>query len=144
MRKIVIFSGAGISAESGISTFRDANGLWENHDIMKVASVEGWNNNPQFVLDFYNQRRKQLSNFQTNVANFFLKELEDDFNVVIITQNVDDLHERACSSYVIHLHGELNKVRSVVNSKQLIKWEDDLNLGDLAPDGYQDTVRKTV
>ena len=137
MRKIVIFSGAGISAESGISTFRDANGLWENHDIMEVASIEGWNTNPQLVLDFYNKRRAQLNVVHPNFAHYFLKELEKNFEVVIITQNVDDLHERAGSSHVIHLHGELNKVRSIANSNQLIKWEGDLNLGDLASDGYQ-------
>ena len=137
MRKIVIFSGAGISAESGISTFRDANGLWENHDIMEVASIEGWNTNPQLVLDFYNKRRSQLNDVHPNFAHHFLKGLEKDFDVVIITQNVDNLHEKAGSNNVIHLHGELDKVRSVANSKQLFQWKNDLCIGDLAPDGYQ-------
>lgn len=137
MRNVVVFSGAGISAESGISTFRDANGLWENHNIMEVASIEGWNNNPQLVLDFYNQRRAQLKLVTPNFAHFFLKELEKHFEVVIVTQNVDNLHERAGSNKVIHLHGELDKVRSVANSKQLFKWDDNLSIGDFAPDGYQ-------
>lgn len=137
MKKIVVLTGAGISAESGISTFRDANGLWENHDIMEVASIEGWNNNPELVLDFYNKRRKELKEVEPNSAHYYLKELEDKFEVVIITQNVDDLHERANSKNIIHLHGELNKVRTVINTKELFNWEGDLFLGDLGPDNYQ-------
>ena len=108
-KKIVVLSGAGISAESGISTFRDQNGLWENHDIMEVASIDGWNKNPVLVLDFYNKRRTQLAELEPNIAHLTLADLEREFNVHIITQNVDDLHERAQSSNIIHLHGELRK-----------------------------------
>ncbi len=109
---VVVLSGAGISAESGIKTFRDSNGLWENHDIMEVASIQGWNKNPELVLDFYNQRRKQAAEVKPNAGHLALVELEKDFEVVIITQNVDALHERAGSTQVLHLHGELSKVRS--------------------------------
>lgn len=137
MKKIVVLTGAGISAESGISTFRDANGLWENHDIMEVASPQGWRNNPELVLDFYNLRRRQLKEVQPNAAHYFLKNLEEKYKVTIITQNVDDLHERAGSSNVIHLHGELLKARSVENENIIIDWTEDLNLGDLAKDGSQ-------
>ena len=108
-KKIVVLSGAGISAESGISTFRDQNGLWENHDIMEVASIDGWNKNPVLVLDFYNKRRTQLAEVEPNIAHLTLADLEREFNVHIITQNVDDLHERAQSINIIHLHGELRK-----------------------------------
>lgn len=136
-KKIVVLTGAGISAESGISTFRDANGLWENHDIMEVASPEGWRKNPELVLKFYNLRRQQLKKVEPNSAHYYLKELESKYDVVIITQNVDNLHERAGSSRIIHLHGELNKVRSE-NNEDLIKyWEEDVHLGDLAEDGAQ-------
>lgn len=137
MKRIAVLTGAGISAESGISTFRDANGLWENHDIMEVASPEGWRNNPQLVLNFYNQRRRQLKEVQPNAAHYFLKDLEEKYEVTIITQNVDDLHERAGSSKIIHLHGELLKVRSEKNENLVQFWTEDLNLGDLAPDGAQ-------
>lgn len=108
-KKLVVLSGAGISAESGISTFRDSNGLWENHRIEDVASPEGFARNPQLVLDFYNLRRRQLKEVKPNLAHEILAELEQDFDVYIITQNVDDLHERAGSKNVIHLHGELKK-----------------------------------
>lgn len=137
MKKIVVLTGAGISAESGISTFRDANGLWENHDIMEVASPEGWKANPELVLNFYNQRRRQLKEVQPNSAHHFLKDLEERYNVVVITQNVDNLHEMAGSSNVIHLHGELLKARSVENEDLVIDWIEDINLGDLAEDGAQ-------
>ncbi|MBQ0148010.1 MAG: NAD-dependent deacylase [Flavobacteriaceae bacterium] len=137
MKKIVVLTGAGISAESGISTFRDANGLWENHDIMEVASIQGWNVNPALVLDFYNLRRAQLKEVYPNAAHYFLAELEKKFKVSIITQNVDDLHERAGSSTIIHLHGELNKVRGIANENLIYDWMDDLKLGDLAEDGMQ-------
>lgn len=137
MKKIVVLTGAGISAESGISTFRDSNGLWENHDIMEVASWQGWLNNPKLVLDFYNVRRKQLKELQPNAAHYFLKNLEQKYEVEIITQNVDDLHERAGSSRVIHLHGELLKVRSVADESLVMDWHDDLQIGDLAEDGAQ-------
>lgn len=136
-KKLVVLTGAGISAESGISTFRDANGLWENHDIMEVASIEGYLKNPELVQEFYNQRRQQLFEVEPNAAHLFLKELESDFDVSIITQNVDDLHERANSSKVIHLHGELRKARSEKNENLIIEWNKNINLGDLAEDGNQ-------
>lgn len=131
MQKVVVLTGAGISAESGISTFRDANGLWENHDIMEVASIEGWNKNPKLVLDFYNKRRQQLKKVEPNAAHYALRELEVQYDVHIITQNVDDLHERAGSRKVLHLHGELLKVRSTYDPTEILHWNDDLNLGDL-------------
>lgn len=137
MKKIVVLTGAGISAESGIKTFRDADGLWEGHDIMEVASPIGWNKNPTLVLDFYNKRRAQLLTVQPNKAHEILAELEKLFNVHIITQNVDDLHERAGSSSVLHLHGELLKVRSVANEKNIKHWKTDLNLGDCDEKGNQ-------
>lgn len=137
MKKIVVLSGAGISAESGIKTFRDADGLWEGHDIMEVASPIGWNKNPTLVLDFYNKRRAQLLTVQPNKAHEILAELEKQFNVHIITQNVDDLHERAGSSSILHLHGELLKVRSVANEKNIMHWKTDVNIGDCDADGNQ-------
>lgn len=137
MKKIVVLTGAGISAESGISTFRDSDGLWENHDVMDVASIEGWLKNPQLVLNFYNQRRAQLSNVQPNAAHLYLKELEKKYEVVIITQNVDDLHERAGSTNVIHLHGELMKMRSENNETQIFDYQKDILIGDKAQDGHQ-------
>lgn len=136
-KKLVVLSGAGISAESGISTFRDANGLWENHKIEDVASPEGFAKNPQLVFDFYNLRRRQLKEVQPNLAHQILAELENDFNVHIITQNVDDLHERAGSTHIIHLHGELRKVRSVDNEFETYFWENDCNLGDCDKFGSQ-------
>ncbi|WP_313375441.1 NAD-dependent deacylase [Chishuiella sp.] len=137
MKKIVVITGAGISAESGISTFRDANGLWENHDIMEVASISGYYKNPQLVQDFYNKRRQQLFDVYPNRAHLFLKELEQYFNITIITQNVDDLHERAKSSHIIHLHGELRKARSEQNENIVIDWDKDIKIGDKAADGNQ-------
>lgn len=126
-----------MSAESGISTFRDANGLWENHDVMDVATPEGWRKNPELVLDFYNQRRRQLKTVEPNAAHFYLKQLEDKYDVSIITQNVDNLHERVGSSDIIHLHGELNKVRSEKNEQLIYDWSEDLVLGDVGADGAQ-------
>ena len=138
MQKLVILTGAGISAESGIKTFRDSDGLWEGHDINIVASPDGWNKYPEIVLDFYNQRRKQLKEVNPNLAHLALKRLEEKYEVVIITQNVDDLHERAGSSKIIHLHGQLNKVKCSVESHKLVySWTDDLNLGDLCDEGHQ-------
>ncbi len=137
MKKIVILTGAGISAESGIKTFRDADGLWEGHDVMEVATPEGFAKNPSLVLEFYNQRRRQLLEVQPNKAHFNLAKLEEKFDVEIITQNVDDLHERAGSTKVTHLHGELLKARSVKNSNAVFEWKTDINLGDLASDGSQ-------
>lgn len=136
-KKLVVFSGAGISAESGVQTFRDSNGLWENHRVEDVASPEGFERNPQMVLDFYNARRRQLNEVLPNKAHLILAQLEDDFDVYIITQNVDDLHERAGSSKVIHLHGELKKARPVNSESNIIPWEKDLNLGDLNFEGIQ-------
>ena len=136
-KKLVVFSGAGISAESGVQTFRDSNGLWENHRVEDVASPEGFERNPQMVLDFYNARRRQLNEVLPNKAHLILAELEDDFDVNIITQNVDDLHERAGSTKVIHLHGELKKARPVNSESNIIPWEKDLNLGDLNFEGIQ-------
>ncbi|WP_121104883.1 SIR2 family NAD-dependent protein deacylase [Helicobacter pylori] len=137
MKNLVILSGAGISAESGIKTFRDADGLWEGHDIMEVASPYGWKKNPQKVLDFYNQRRRQLFEVYPNKAHKALAELEKHYQVHIITQNVDDLHERAGSSRILHLHGELLSVRSEKDPNLIYRWEKDLNLGDLAKDKAQ-------
>ncbi|MGT0061896.1 SIR2 family NAD-dependent protein deacylase [Helicobacter pylori] len=137
MKNLVILSGAGISAESGIKTFRDADGLWEGHDIMEVASPYGWKKNPQKVLDFYNQRRRQLFEVYPNKAHKALAELEKHYQVHIITQNVDDLHERAGSSRILHLHGELLSVRSEKDPNLVYRWEKDLNLGDLAQDDSQ-------
>lgn len=136
-KKIVVLTGAGVSAESGINTFRDADGLWEGHDVMEVASPQGFARNPELVLDFYNQRRKQLFQVKPNAAHLALAELETFHEVTIITQNVDDLHERGGSTHVIHLHGELLKARGVHSEHTVLDWSGDLNLGDLSPEGDQ-------
>ncbi|MBG43983.1 MAG: NAD-dependent protein deacylase [Aequorivita sp.] len=135
--KIAVLTGAGVSAESGIKTFRDSDGLWEGHDVMEVASPEGFTRNPEVVLDFYNQRRKQLLSVQPNAAHYALVALEDKHDVTIITQNVDDLHERAGSTNVIHLHGELLKVRSTGDENLVLEWKEDLNLGDVCENNHQ-------
>ncbi len=138
MKKIVVLTGAGISAESGVSTFRDNDGLWRNHRIEEVASPIAWENNRQLVLDFYNQRRKQLFEVEPNDGHLWLVKLEEKYNVQIVTQNVDDLHERAGSSNVLHLHGELKKVRSTSNPEliyTLEHWE--LKNGDNCELGSQ-------
>ncbi|MFN5847169.1 MAG: Sir2 family NAD-dependent protein deacetylase, partial [Chitinophagales bacterium] len=114
-----------------------ANGLWENHDIMEVASIQGWHNNPELVLDFYNQRRRQLVEVIPNKAHTIIAQLEDQYEVTVITQNVDDLHERSGSSRVIHLHGELYKACSEGNKNLVLDWKEDIKLGDLAEDGSQ-------
>lgn len=137
MKKIVVLTGAGVSAESGIKTFRDADGLWEGHDVMQVASPQGFAADPELVLDFYNQRRRQLSEVQPNTAHIKLAQLEDFFDVTIVTQNVDDLHERAGSSNIIHLHGVLTKAKNVKDGQTIYKCDGDINLGDLCPDGHQ-------
>ena len=137
MKHIVVLTGAGISAESGIKTFRDADGLWEGHDVMEVASPQGFQANPELVLDFYNQRRRQLLEVIPNSAHIDLAHLEKDYKVSIITQNVDDLHERAGSTNVMHLHGELLKVRSTYNEQDIQEWKTDLVLGDTCSKGYQ-------
>jgi NAD-dependent deacetylase len=134
---IVVLTGAGMSAESGINTFRDSNGLWEGHDVMEVASPQGWNTNQNLVLDFYNQRRKQLLEVNPNEAHKILADLEKIHSVTIITQNVDDLHERAGSSNVLHLHGELLKVRSTAINTTVLEWKKDLIIGDKCKDGHQ-------
>lgn len=137
MKKIAILSGAGMSAESGIRTFRDADGLWEQHDVMEVASIDGWRRNPELVLQFYNQRRRQLQEVEPNAGHIALKRLESVYDVHIVTQNVDDLHERAGSSNILHLHGELRKVRSVGQPALVYEWLEDLQWGDLCESGHQ-------
>lgn len=122
---------------SGIKTFRDSDGLWEGHDVMEVATPEGWQKNQDLVLDFYNKRRQQLKEVQPNLGHQILAELEKDFDVYIITQNVDDLHERAGSTKVLHLHGELLKVRSTRNPDLILDWQDDLFTGDFDENGHQ-------
>lgn len=135
--KIVVLTGAGMSAESGLKTFRDADGLWEGHDVMEVASPQGFARNPELVLEFYNQRRRQLLEVSPNEGHKALARLERRFDVSIVTQNVDNLHEQAGSSHVVHLHGELLKVRSTVDESYVLEWEKDLVLGDLDPNGHQ-------
>lgn len=137
-KRIVFFTGAGMSAESGLATFRDMGGLWEQYEITDVATPEAWSRDQQLVLDFYNQRRKQLRECESNIGHQLIASLEKEYDVKIVTQNVDDLHERAGSSDVLHLHGELMKVRSTKNEslvKQLDGWE--LKQGDLCEDGSQ-------
>lgn len=138
MQKLVVLSGAGISAESGLKTFRDSNGLWEGHDVMEVASPQGWAADPALVLDFYNQRRKQAITAEPNDAHKILAELEEHFDVHIITQNVDHLHEKAGSSRVLHLHGQLFESRSTLDEHLIYQMDDwQLNLGDLCEKGSQ-------
>lgn len=145
-QRITVLTGAGVSAESGITTFRDSDGLWENHKVEDVASIEGWYRNPQLVLDFYNARRAQLSSVKPNAAHLAIASLEDEYDVTVVTQNVDNLHERAGSTRIIHLHGELSKVRpeNCCNEMDGFSEEtvfdvgtDAVNLGDLAPNGAQ-------
>ncbi|MGV3696854.1 SIR2 family NAD-dependent protein deacylase [Flavobacterium sp.] len=136
-KRLVVLTGAGISAESGIKTFRDADGLWEGHDVMDVASPEGWQRNRELVLDFYNQRRRQLQEVKPNLGHLVLAELENEFDVHIITQNVDNLHEQAGSTKVLHLHGELLKVRSINNENFILDWKGDLTIGDVDDNGHQ-------
>ena len=145
-KKLVVLTGAGVSAESGIMTFRDSDGLWENHKVEDVAAIEGWYKNPELVLDFYNARRSQLATVRPNAAHFAIAELENDFDVTVITQNVDNLHERAGSTRVIHLHGELTKVRPENTYNEMDGFSeasvfdigtDSINIGDLAPNGAQ-------
>lgn len=136
-KKIVVLTGAGVSAESGIKTFRDSDGLWEGHNVMDVATPEGWQKNPNLVLDFYNKRRQELKTVQPNEAHYILAELENDFDIHIITQNVDNLHEKAGSTNILYLHGELTKVRSEANKNFILDWHDDLNLGDFDDNNNQ-------
>ena len=136
-RKLVVLSGAGMSAESGLKTFRDSDGLWEGYDVTEVATPRAWKKNPRLVLDFYNMRRKNVLDAQPNAGHYGLAELENDFDVQIITQNIDDLHERAGSTKVLHLHGEIFKMRSEHNEELVYDIRGDMNLGDTAEDGAQ-------
>ncbi|MEQ8526139.1 NAD-dependent deacylase [Gracilimonas sp.] len=137
-QKIVVISGAGISAESGLATFRDSGGLWEGYDINEVASIQGWEKDPENVLNFYNLRRKQAAKAEPNAAHHALADLENFFEVSIVTQNVDDLHERAGSKQVLHLHGELKRARSVEDESIVIDiGSDPIKMGDTAEDGAQ-------
>ncbi len=136
-KNLVILSGAGMSAESGIKTFRDDDGLWEGHDVMAVASIDGWQKDPELVLDFYNQRRQQLLTVEPNEGHKIIAALENQFDVTVVTQNVDDLHERAGSSNVIHLHGELLKSRSSVDDNLVYECRNDIVLGDKCELGTQ-------
>lgn len=135
--KIVVLTGAGISQESGLKTFRDQDGLWEHHRVEEVATPEAWANNPNLVLRFYNERRRQLNQVMPNAAHWGLAELQDQYEVAIITQNVDDLHERAGSQNVLHLHGSLKLARSTFNPTYIVPIDEDLNWGDTCPDGGQ-------
>ena len=138
MLKLVVLTGAGVSAESGISTFRDKGGLWEGHDIMDVASPVGWSKNKELVLDFYNQRRRQLKDVQPNAAHYNIAKLQEKYDVVVVTQNVDNLHERAGSKNIIHLHGELTKAQSTVPPYMVYEiGYEDINLGDKCEKGGQ-------
>ncbi|HYG51141.1 MAG TPA: NAD-dependent deacylase [Flavobacteriales bacterium] len=140
MKKVVVFSGAGVSADSGLKTFRDSDGLWEEYNVYDVATPEAWEKDQKMVLEFYNKRRKQIVEAKPNAAHIALAELEKKFDVTVITQNIDDLHQRAGSTKVLHLHGNIQYARSTNKSKNEILypitgWE--LNYGDKCPDGYQ-------
>jgi len=138
MKKILVFTGAGVSKESGIETFRDsAESLWNNYRIEDVATAEAWRKDKELVLDFYNQRRKQLKEVEPNLAHDLIAKLEEKYQVIVVTQNVDNLHERAGSTNVIHLHGELTKVRSTLNPNLVYDWYGDCNLGDKCEKGSQ-------
>jgi NAD-dependent deacetylase len=136
-KKLVVLSGAGISAESGLRTFRDSDGLWEGYNVTEVATPRAWKKNPQLVLDFYNMRRRDVAAANPNAAHIGLAELEKDFDVTIITQNIDDLHERAGSTNVLHLHGEIFKMRSEKDEQLIYEIRGDISLGEKAEDGSQ-------
>lgn len=136
-KKIVVLSGAGISAESGLKTFRDEDGLWMGYDVYEVATPRAFEKNPKLVLDFYNMRRKNVADASPNAAHFGLASLEENYDVVVVTQNIDDLHERAGSSHVLHLHGEIFKMRSSKNENIIKTIRGDIQLGDVAEDGAQ-------
>jgi NAD-dependent deacetylase len=136
-KKLVVLTGAGISAESGLKTFRDGDGLWEGYDIYEVATPTAWKRNPALVLEFYNFRRRNVMDAQPNAAHYILAELENDFDVQIITQNIDDLHERAGSTNILHLHGEILKMRSAKDETLIYPIDGDIQLGDTAEDGAQ-------
>ncbi len=135
--KILVFTGAGVSKESGVDTFRDNGGLWMNYDIKKVAHIDAWKENPQLVLDFYNMRKNDMIEVTPNLAHKIIADLEKDFDVTVVTQNVDDLHEKAGTTKVIHLHGELSKVRSENSTEFVYPYDKDIKIGDLAEDGHQ-------
>ncbi|WP_278583628.1 SIR2 family NAD-dependent protein deacylase [Eikenella corrodens] len=136
MQKIVVLTGAGISADSGLRTFRDTDGLWEGYKVEEVCTPEAFARNPQLVIDFYNERRRQAQAAEPNAAHRALAELEKYYQVQIVTQNVDDLHERAGSSNVLHLHGELNKARSSADENYVVEWTGDQSINDTDPQGY--------
>jgi NAD-dependent deacetylase len=136
-KKLVVLTGAGISAESGLKTFRDSDGLWNGYNIEDVATPRAWKKNKQLVLDFYNMRRKDVAKAEPNAAHIGLAELEKNFDVHIITQNIDDLHERSGSTKILHLHGEIFKMRSELNEKLIYEIKKDILLGDMADDGAQ-------
>lgn len=137
MKKVVVLTGAGISAESGLKTFRDAGGLWEGYHVEEVASPSGWRQNPELVLDFYNQRRRAVLNATPNAAHIALAELEKKYSVTVVTQNIDDLHERAGSTDVLHLHGEILKARSSCDERLVYEWKKDIVPGDKCEKGSQ-------
>jgi NAD-dependent deacetylase len=136
-KKLVVLSGAGVSAESGLKTFRDSDGLWEGYDVTEVATPRAWRKNPKLVLDFYNMRRRDVAAAKPNAAHIGLAELEKDFDVTIITQNIDDLHERGGSTKVLHLHGEIFQMRSEHDERNIYEIRGDIRLGDKAGDGGQ-------
>ncbi len=136
-KKLVVLTGAGISAESGLKTFRDSDGLWEGYEVTEVATPRGWKKNPELVLEFYNLRRGNVLEAQPNAAHFGLAALEADYDVQIITQNIDDLHERGGSSNVLHLHGEIFKMRSEMDESLVYDIKGDIKMGDTAEDGAQ-------
>ncbi len=136
-KQLIVLTGAGISAESGLQTFRDSDGLWMGHDVYAVATPEGWKKDQRLVLDFYNMRRREVANAKPNAAHNALASLQENFNVTVITQNIDDLHERAGSKNVVHLHGEIFKMRSEKDENTFYDINGDINVGDLAPDGAQ-------
>ena len=137
MKHLVVFTGAGISAESGINTFRDSSGLWEQYDVSEVASIEGWHQNKKLMLDFYNQRKKEMQQAQPNLAHMVLSELEKHFNVSIITQNIDNLHEKAGSTNILHLHGEVNKACNEDKTQVIEIGNKEIHISNKAPDGSQ-------
>jgi len=137
LKKILIFTGAGVSAESGVKTFRDHDGLWNNFKVEDVATIDAWRRDPQPVIDFYNYRKNEMINVVPNPAHDLIAQLESNFDVTLVTQNVDDLHEKAGSTNIIHLHGELAKLRSVYNEDTKKPFIEDLKLGDLCPEGGQ-------
>jgi NAD-dependent deacetylase len=136
-KKLVVLTGAGISAESGLKTFRDSDGLWEGYDINEVATATAWRKNPELVLEFYNMRRKNVREAKPNAAHYGLAALQDDFDVHVVTQNIDDLHERAGTKNVLHLHGEILKMRSEKNEELIYPIEVEIKMGDKAEDGGQ-------